>query len=311
VPAVSVVIPVFNRASLVVEAIDSALAQTFTDREIVVVDDGSTDATPAAVQRYGDAVRYVRQANGGEASARNRGVREASGTWVAFLDSDDLWEPEALATLHAAALAHPKAGLVAMKARAIRADGTRTGRIHGKKSPGLTFTTRSLLWGDSGGVLMPMVRRDLLVAAGGFDESLTSATDCDMWLRLSFRTELIGVDHPLLLVRVHPENVSGDKSLNARMWLRLLEKLKHEQPAWVRENAWTYRRALGKERLRFGRESLAAWDGSPEGLATARAALRGSVAAFPFFLRGWLYLAWSLIAPGRYAAWRRLEMRHR
>ena len=310
-PAISVVIPVFNRAALVVQAIDSALAQTWTDREIVVVDDGSTDATPAAVQRYGDAVRYVRQANGGEASARNRGVREASGTWVAFLDSDDLWEPDALATLHAAALAHPAAGLVAMKARAIRADGARTDRIHGKKSPGPMFTTRSLLWGDSGGVLMPMVRRDLLLAVGGFDESLSSATDCDMWLRLSFRTELIGVDRPLLLVRVHPENVSGDKSLNARMWLRLLEKLKHEQPAWVRENAWTYRRALGKERLRFGRESLAAWDGSPEGLATARAALRGSVAAFPFFLRGWLYLAWSVIAPGRYAAWRRLEMRHR
>ena len=310
-PAVSVVIPAYNRASLVGQAIDSALAQTFTDREIVVVDDGSTDGTAAAVETYGDRVRLVRKPNGGEASARNAGIREAKGTWIAFLDSDDLWEPEALEALYAAAQRDPSVGLVAMKARAIRFDGTRTSRIHGKKSPGPRFTTRSLLWGDSGGVLMPMVRRELLLAAGGFDESLVSATDCDMWIRLSFVTGLIGIDRPLLLVRVHPDNLSGDKTTNARMWLRILDKLEREHPDWVAENRWTYRRALGKERLRFGRESLAAWDGSPAGLATARGALRGSVAAFPFFLRAWLYLAWSVIAPGRYAAWRRMEMRHR
>jgi len=311
VPAVSVVIPTYNRVSLLTEAIDSALAQTFADREIVVVDDGSTDATPAVVAAYGAVVRCVRKDNGGEASARNVGVREARGAWVAFLDSDDRWEPETLATLMEAARAHPGAGLVAMKARAIAADGTPTSRLHGKKSPGPLFTTRSLLWGDAGGVLMPMVRRDLLLAEGGFDESLTQATDCDMWLRLSFRAVMIGVPEPLLLCRVHPDNASADRSVNARMWLRILDKLAAAQPAWVAANRWTYRRAFGKERLRLGRESLAAWDGTPEALAAARSALRGSVAAFPFFLRAWLYLGWSLVAPGRYRAWRRLEMRHR
>ena len=156
---------------------------------------------------------------------------------------------------------------------------------------------------------MPMVRRDLLLAEGGFDESLLSATDCDMWLRLSFRTVMVGVDAPLLLCRVHPENLSADRSLNARMWLRILDKLAAAQPAWVRENRWTFRRALGKERLRFGRERLAAWDGSPAALAEARDALRGSIVAFPFFLRAWVYLGWSLLAPGSYAAWRRQERR--
>jgi hypothetical protein len=256
--------------------------------------------TPCATCASPTAARPAR------AIAAARGVGRS---WVAFLDLDDLWEPEALATLHAAAQADPAVGVVAMKARAIRADGTRTGRIHGKKSPGPRFTTRSLLWGDSGGVLMPMVRRDLLLAAGGFDESLSSATDCAMWLRLSFRTELIGGDRPLLLVRVHPDNVSGDKSLNARMWLRLLDKLKREQPAWVRENAWTYRRALGKERLRFGRESTAGRLGEGTGRRAGRVARERR--RLSVLLARLAHLAWSLLAPGRYAAWRRLEMRHR
>ena len=310
-PEVSVVIPTYNRAGLVGLAVESALAQTFTDREIVVVDDGSTDGTAETLARFGTAIRVVRKENGGEASARNRGIREALGTWVAFLDSDDLWEPDALERLIAAAATHPGAGLVAMKARSILADGTRTGRVHGKKSPGPSFTTRSLLWGDAGGVLMPMVRRDLLLAEGGFDESLRQATDCDMWVRLSFRTEMVAVDAPLLLCRVHPENASADKTVNAVMWLRILAKLASAQPAWVAANRWTYRRALGKERLRLGRELLAAWDGSRDGLAKARETLRSSVATFPFFARAWLYLAWSLVAPRGYAAWRRVEMRHR
>jgi len=311
VPGISVVIPAYNRAALLGAAIDSALAQTHRDREIVVVDDGSTDETAAVVARYGAQVRYVRQPNGGEASARNRGVREAAGTWVAFLDSDDLWEPKALETLAGALRERPEAGLVAMKARVILADGTRTSRIHGKRSPGPLFTTRSLLWGDAGGVLMPMVRRELLLAEGGFDESLRSATDCDMWLRLSFRTVLIAVDEPLLLQRSHEDNLSANRDLNAEMWLRILAKLEAAQPDWVRTNRWTFRRALGKERLRLGRERLAAWDGSRESLKRAREALAASVRVFPFFLRAWIYLAWSVLAPGRYAAWRRFEMRHR
>jgi len=245
-PEITVVIPVYNRAALLPEAIDSALAQTYRSFEIVVVDDGSTDATPEVAARYGAKIRYVRQDNGGESAARNRGIREARGVWIAFLDSDDRWEPEALDTMMTASRAHPEAGLVAVKARAMLADGTPTARIHGKKSPGPFFTTRSLLWGDAGGVQMPMVKRDLLLAAGGFDTALTSAPDCDMWLRLSFATTMVGVPDPLLLVRRHPDSASADRSLNARMWLAILDKLERAHPDWVRANRWTFRRAVGK-----------------------------------------------------------------
>src|SRR5438045_2731868 len=93
-PDVSVVIPSYNRAHLIGETLDSVLAQDVPGMEILVVDDGSTDATEAVVLgRYGDRVRYVRQANGGPACARNTGIREASAPLIAFLDSDDLWSP--------------------------------------------------------------------------------------------------------------------------------------------------------------------------------------------------------------------------
>src|SRR5262249_36780398 len=162
------------------------------------------------------------------------------------------------------------------------------------------FTTESLLRGDAGGVLMPLVRRDLLLESGGFDESLTSAADCDMWLRLSFATTMIGLPRPLLLCRAHPARISSDRGENARNWRRTLDKLAAARPEWIRATRWPFRRALGKERLRLGRERLASWDGSAAALREARRALLGSVGAYPFFLRAWLYLAWSALAPRAY-----------
>jgi hypothetical protein len=216
-----------------------------------------------------------------------------------------------LERLLAASREFPAAGLIAMRARVLSADGTPQSKTHGKKSPGPKFSTRSLLWGDAGGVQMPMVRRDLILAAGGFDESLESATDCDLWLRLSFETEMVGIPEPLLLVRVHPENLSADRTLNARCWIRLLEKLAREHPEFLTASPWHYRRALGKERLRLGRELLASAAGHPERVVESRAALRASVASFPFFGRAWVYLLWSYVAPGSYGAFRRLERRAR
>jgi hypothetical protein len=130
-----------------------------------------------------------------------------------------------------------------------------------------------------------------------------------MWIRLSFRTAMIGLPDPLLLVRVHPDNLSADKSLNARMWIAILGKLERRHPEWVRANPAPFHRALGKEHLRLGREILAAWEGTPERLEEAREALARAVRLHPWFGRAWLYLAWSWIAPRRYAAWRRLERR--
>ncbi len=95
-PQVSVIIPTYNRAHCVGEAIDSVLAQTFTDYEIIVVDDGSTDNTSAVLKAYGNKIRAIRQNNQGVSVARNTGILASTAPWIAFLDSDDLWLPEKL-----------------------------------------------------------------------------------------------------------------------------------------------------------------------------------------------------------------------
>src|SRR3954447_14398775 len=106
-PTVSVVIPAYNSAWCIDHAIDSVLAQTYHDYEIIVVDDGSTDETRDVVQRYGIAVRLVCKPNGGMSSARNRGISEARGRYIAFLDSDDRWLPTKLALQVALLDTHP------------------------------------------------------------------------------------------------------------------------------------------------------------------------------------------------------------
>ena len=113
-PRVSVVVTTYNQRAYIAAAIESALGQTFSDREVVVVDDGSTDGTDAIVVSFGDRVRLIRQENQGIAGARNTGVLNARGELVAFLDGDDLWEPDKLAFQVETAERYPQAGLVAV-----------------------------------------------------------------------------------------------------------------------------------------------------------------------------------------------------
>src|SRR5436190_15605234 len=123
---VSIIVPTYNRAYCIEKTLDSALAQTHGDLEIVVVDDGSTDDTEALMaRRYGaePRVRYIRQANTGVTGARNHGLREARGDYIAFLDSDDLWLPWKLEAQLACLAAVPEAGMVWTDMDAMNTDG--------------------------------------------------------------------------------------------------------------------------------------------------------------------------------------------
>src|SRR5215831_13288100 len=111
-PLVSAVIPTYNYARYVTGAVESVLAQSFDDLEIVVVDDGSTDETADTLRPFLDRIRYIRQGHRGLAAARNTGIRVARGPYVAFLDSDDLWLPEKVSVQIARLNGDPAVGLV-------------------------------------------------------------------------------------------------------------------------------------------------------------------------------------------------------
>jgi hypothetical protein len=181
-PSVSVVLPTYQRRGLVERAIASVLAQTRSDFELIVIDDGSTDGTDAAVAGFGAAVRYEWQPNRGVSAARNAGIELARGPLVAFIDSDDRWLPDHLAVVTEMIERHPEA-VLASTCRGCITAGTQAGddaELH-DALPNL------LLRNDVGYISCVAARRDALVAAGGFDERMAVAEDSELWLRLAMR----------------------------------------------------------------------------------------------------------------------------
>jgi teichuronic acid biosynthesis glycosyltransferase TuaG len=208
-PLVSVVIPTYNYARYLPQAIDSALAQAATDLslEIIVVDDGSTDETPEVARRFGSAVRYERQANRGPSAARNRGVAEARGEYVAFLDADDHWLPDKLIRqLRALAVRRDTAGCHG--AFLVRRPSGELGRLarYWRRS-GHYPTSRDLLRGNSINMSTVLIRREALISTGPFDESLRTAEDWNLWLRLLLAgRRLYYLNQPVAVTRHHAEN---------------------------------------------------------------------------------------------------------
>ena len=304
----SVVIPVFNAESYLGEAIGSALAQTLPPLEVLVVDDGSTDGSRAVAEGFGGRVRVFSGPNAGPSAARNRGVREARGGWVAFLDADDRFEPGYLEAAEAHLASHPGVGLLCSGVRILE-EGRKTSHVIRKRSPGPAYSTAGLLESDIGTICTPLVRRDLFLASGGFDESFRANEDGHLWLRLSRVTAVHQMRDALLLYRRHADNASGDVLANARDSVRSLEHLVASHPEFANEFRVAMRRLRGKEYLRLGRELLVAEQGFGN-LNDARAALRSAVRYRPSRLRGWVYLAfaWTPGGPGLVAAFRRREL---
>jgi hypothetical protein len=128
---------------------------------------------------------------------------------------------------------------------------------------------------------------------------------------MSFETKMMSLEEPLLRYRVHPGSLSRDGRLNARCWMRILDKLEEERPGWVRDHPWAIRRARGKALLRLGRETLAHGDPGRATWREARSLLGRSIGTYPFFIRAWVYWVWSAVAPSTYHSWRRREQERR
>lgn len=302
-PLFSVVIATYNRAAFVREAVDSVLAQTETDFELIVVDDGSNDGTREALATYGDRLRYVFRENTGMAGARNRGIREARGELIALLDSDDLFLPRCLEAGRKLFELHPRAGAIFLAERIFDEAGEVQPRVYSKRSEGAWFTPMGMITTDTrvGSGRPPIVRRALLEEFGGYDEGLCGAWDSELWIRLSFKTPMTILEEPLILKRVHGENFSADRVKDGLAWLEILDRVERDHPELAAENTWALRRDRGKQHVRIGASLLARSAEDRRSLSEARRHLLLGLRHYPLFLRAWSYLLTSLLGPGAYS----------
>ena len=265
----SVVIPTYNRADVVVRAIASALAQTRSPGEIIVVDDGSTDDTAARVPSLGDPrVRYIRQDNAGVSAARNAGVRAARGEVVAFLDSDDVWKPGKLEHDLRVLEHHPEVDAVFTDLD--KHDGDTYVASFARDCPPfvellarhtgadpIVFDPRELrLLLLEQVPIMPSafaIRREVFERVGGFDSSWRSWEDWELFLRLSAAgVRLAYVDRPLATLTISSDSLHVLDSVRGQQ--TMLRLLRHERARARndRDAAAAVRRGIRRLRLRIG-----------------------------------------------------------
>jgi glycosyltransferase involved in cell wall biosynthesis len=222
-PAVSVIIPTYNRGWILKEAIDSVLDQDFTDFELIVVDDGSTDDTINHLEAYGFDIIVLQQNNQGVSAARNRGIAASRAQLIAFLDSDDIWLPQKLTRQVEFFAAHSDALICQTEETWIR-NGLRVNpkKRHQKRSGEIFEPSLTLCLVSPSAV---MIRRSLFDAVGLFDERLPACEDYDLWLRVSCRFPVYLIDEPLIIKRGgHPDQLSKATGLD-KYRIQSLKKL--------------------------------------------------------------------------------------
>ena len=228
-PRVSVIVPAYNSAEYTLETVDSILAQTYTDYELLVVDDGSTDHTSTALQVYGNRIQYLYKDNGGACSARNLGIRLSKGEFVACLDCDDLWLPEKLTQSVAKLEENPSAAFVYTGCYLIDSGGEVTGWVRNLCDP--TETPYLSMLGN-GAIPAPtvLIRRDCLEDVGLFDESIFIPADKDLWLRLARKYPICRVDQILSKYRLASNFTLKNIALSLDEYLYVLEKQFDDNP---------------------------------------------------------------------------------
>jgi glycosyltransferase involved in cell wall biosynthesis len=221
-PLVSVIIPTFNRAWILLEAIESVLSQTFENYELIVVDDGSTDNTRLLLKACKD-IRVVSQENKGVSAARNRGIEAATGDYLAFLDSDDLWLPEKLDLQMAFFKTHPKAMICQTQETWIRNGKRINPKKRHRKASGMFFDRSLALCLVSPSAVI--IKKELLEDVGQFDEDLPACEDYDLWLRIGARYPMFLVDEALVIKRGgHADQLSALSGLD-KYRIQSLKKL--------------------------------------------------------------------------------------
>jgi glycosyltransferase involved in cell wall biosynthesis len=266
-PLISVIIPVYNGEETIKKTIESVLNQTFNDFEIIIIDDGSQDSTLAVIDNIQDSRKKVfSYPNAGVSESRNRGLKLATGEYIAFLDADDLWTPDKLEAQLKALQENPKAAVayswsdwIDESGQFLRSGGHIT--VNGNAYEKLLL--RDFIESGSN----PLIRRQALDEVGGFEFSVTHAEDWDMWLRLAARYEFVAVPSPQILYRVSSNSASCDIWKMEAGSLRTIEQAFAQAPESLQH---LKREVLGN---RYKYLTFKALEGPPErrrGLAAIR-----------------------------------------
>jgi len=282
VKKVSVIIPTYNRETFIQKALESVFAQTYQDFEIIVMDDGSTDATRDIVSGLDKRVRYFYQENKGIAGARNAGIMKSGGEFVAFLDSDDYWMPDKLERQIRLFNEHPEYGMVASCCASVRLDGS----FRKKNRPGRSgWILRDLFTKNFIRTSSAVIRRESLDKTGLFDENLTECEEYDLWLRIAARYPVGFINESLAVYVDNPAGVSTDSLAGRICRLTVLEKdyLKKKIPRKI------YNRRIAETCHYIGRHYL-----KRHNRKEGRAYLKKAQRFFPLYLKNSIYLALRL-----------------
>lgn len=269
---VSVVVPCHNAERWIAATLASVFGQAGAQLDVIVVDDGSRDASPEVVAREFPQARLLRQTNAGVAAARNAGVAAARGDWVAFVDADDIWLPAKLTTQLSALAARPDYGMVCSGWEVWPSD---------RPEPDPALVERLVAepvsearWGGPSGWIYPqllldsqvwtstvVLRRALLERVGGFDTSLRIGEDLDLWLRLSRETPILRIARPLALYRKHPASITRavpTENWQGRVIEQALRRWGYRSPDGAQADPRAIRRTLARTWRDFAAAQFAA-----------------------------------------------------
>ncbi|MEO0769314.1 MAG: glycosyltransferase, partial [Cyanobacteria bacterium J06649_4] len=257
-PEITAVIPAYNAAAFLSATIQSVVDQSYTNWELLVIDDGSTDETPDIVRRFSaqdSRIKLISKANGGVSSARNLGAKEASAELVAFLDADDRWLKDKLKVHVAYMRSHPEVGISFARVELIDANGISTNKltnnIVNQLSPQDFFYTNPTVTTSN-----MVIRKSLFAAFDGFDAAMQYNEDVDLLLRIALsghKYSISAIDEVLVQYRLHTSGLSSTLLKMEEGWIKLMEKAEKHDPKLVEIH---YSPAYGAQLLYLARQTL-------------------------------------------------------
>lgn len=247
-PKASVIIPAYNKAAFTIKTVESVLAQTYKNLEIIVVDDGSTDQTRSLLAPYQDRIRYIYKENGGACSARNLGLKVASGKYIGFLDCDDLYVNDKIARSVEFLEKNPDCGFVHTGVDLIDAHDRIVGRFVYAKASRMDRLVPFLIMENFVSNPTVVVRRDCFVIVGSFDENIFTPADWDLWIRLAERYKAGFINAPLSQYRVTDNFIFNKLELSQREEIYVIEKF-FQRNAHLRKGM--KKKAMSASHLRY------------------------------------------------------------